>query len=76
MTGVHRLQHVECLTTTNLTHHDAVRAHAKGVPNEIADLHFAAPLNVGRPALEPDDVPLIELKLDRVFDRPPVRRRE
>src|SRR2546430_15114778 len=78
MTGVHRLQHVESFAAATFADDDPVRAHAQRVAHEVADLDRALALNVRRTRLEPDDVPLPELQLGRVFDRydPLIRRNE
>jgi len=68
VTGVHRLEHVERLATTHLADHDSVRSHAEGVPDQIADRDLALALDVGRPALKPDLVLLLEVELERVLD--------
>jgi hypothetical protein len=43
VSGVHRLEHVECLSPANLADDDPIRSHAQCVPHEVAnaDLAFA-----------------------------------
>ena len=68
MAGVHRLEHVEGLGTTNFADDDAVGPHAQRVPYEIPHGDFATALDVRWPALQSDDVALAKLQLHRVFD--------
>jgi hypothetical protein len=68
VTGVHRLQHVECFAGTTLTDDDAIRAHTKGVDDEVMDRDAVLAVEVGWPRLHPADVLLVELKLGGVFD--------
>ncbi len=49
---VHRLEHVEGLRATALTHDDAVRAHTETVDHQILDRNLSLPLNVGGAGLE------------------------
>src|SRR5664279_102435 len=49
--------------------HDAVRAHAQRIPDEIANGDLALALDVRRPALQSDEMLLLELRLHRVLDR-------
>ena len=69
VTGVHRLEHVECLGTANLPDDDPVGTHAKGVPDEVANRDLSLTLDVLGTRLEAEDVPLVELELRRVLDR-------
>ena len=66
---VHRLEHVERLGAANLADDDPVGPHAERVADEIADRDLALALDVLRPRLEPEHVPLVELELGRVLDR-------
>ncbi len=68
VTRVHRLEHVQGLAATHLTHHDAVRPHTQGVDDQLANAHRALPLDVRGTGLEPDHVPLLELQLRRVLN--------
>ena len=36
MTGVHRLQHIQRLSTATLSHNNAVRAHTQAVDDQVA----------------------------------------
>jgi len=54
--GVGRLQHVEHLGAPDLADDDAVRPHAQGIADQLAQGDLAPALDVGRPGLEPDDV--------------------
>ena len=69
MARVHRLEHVERLRAADLADDDAVGAHAQGVADELADRDLALALDVLRPRLEPEHVPLVQAKLGRVLDR-------
>ena len=66
--GVHRLEHVERLAAADLADDDAVGPHAQRVAHQVAGRDLALALDVGRPALEPDDVPLLQPQLGRVLD--------
>src|SRR5690606_41679197 len=61
VTGVHGLHQVKRLTATNLTDDNAVGAHTQGVDHEVADGDLTLAFNVGRAALQPDDVLLAKL---------------
>ena len=67
--GVHRLEHVERLGAADLADDDPVGPHAERVADEVADAHLALALDVRRPRLERDDVPLQQPELGRVLDR-------
>src|SRR5579862_3669523 len=69
MPGIHRLEHVERLGAANLADDDPVGPHAQRVANQLPDPHFALTLDVRRPRLERDDMPLLELQLGRVLNR-------
>jgi len=69
VTGVHGLEHRERLATTRLTDDDALRAHTKGVPDEVHDRDGALAFDVGGARLETDHVVLHELELGGVLDR-------
>ena len=69
VTGVHGLEHVERLRATALTDDDAVGPHTQRVADEVADADLAAPLGVGGPGLEGDDVGPLDLELGRLLDR-------
>src|SRR5207247_10732630 len=69
MARVHRLEHVERLGAADLADDDAVRPHAEGVPDELADPNLALTLDVRRARLEHDHVFLLKLELGRVLDR-------
>ena len=60
MSGVHRLQHVECLATPDLTDHEPVGSHPECVAEEVSDGHLAPALDVGGAGLEADHVRLAE----------------
>ena len=66
--GVHRLEHVERLGAADLADDDPVGPHAEGVADEVADPDLALALDVRRPRLERDDVPLQQPQLGRVLD--------
>jgi hypothetical protein len=67
--GVHRLQHVERLTASDLADDDPVRPHPQRVANEVANRDLALALHIGRSRLETDDVGLAQAELGRVLDR-------
>ena len=67
--GVHGLQHVERFGAADLADDDAVGTHTQGVDHELARSHGALALDVGRPRLEPHDVPLAQHQFRRVLDR-------
>src|ERR1035437_39487 len=68
VTGVHRLEHVERLTTATLSDDNPIGPHAQRVDHQFADRHTAAALDVGRPGLERHHVLLAELELGGVLD--------
>src|SRR5450830_1973089 len=67
MSGVHGLQKVERLCTTNLADHDALGPHAQAVPHKVAHGDLALAFEVGRASLQTYDVRLLELKLGGVL---------
>src|SRR5215216_541816 len=67
--GVHGLHHVQRLAATDLPDHDPVRAHAQGVPDQVADRDLAAALDVRRSVFQAHHVWLLEPELRRVLDR-------
>ena len=69
MARVHRLEHVERLTGTTLTDHDAVRPHTQGVLDQVADGDLPPALDVGRTGLEAEYVILMELEFLGVLHR-------
>ena len=68
MAGVHRLQHVQRFPATDLSNHNPIRAHTQRVAQQFADRHFTLALGIGWPAFKPDDVVLLDLELDGIFD--------
>jgi hypothetical protein len=69
VTGVHRLQHVERLTPSDLPDDDPVGAHPKRVANQIAHRHLATSLHVRRTRFEGDDVRIRQTQLRCILDR-------
>jgi hypothetical protein len=67
VTGVHRLQQIECLRTTDFADDDAFRAHAQAVPDQLAHGDLAAAFEVGRTGLQADHMGLLELQFGRVL---------
>src|SRR6202171_6266790 len=65
--GVHRLQKVECLGSAYLADDDALGPHTQAVAHEIAHLHFALALEVGRTRLETHHMRLLRLQFCRVL---------
>ena len=61
MAGVHGLEHVERLSTSDLADHDAIGSHAQGVADQVTDLDLTPTLHVGGPAFQADHMPLVEL---------------
>ena len=53
----------------HLADDDAVGPHAQRVPHQVADRDLASALDVRRPRLQPHDVLLLQLQLDRILDR-------
>ncbi len=57
--------------------HEAVGAHAQGLPDQVAQRHLAGALHVGRAGLEPDDVRVLRQQLSGVLDeQQPLSRRD
>ena len=69
MAGVHRLEHVECFRTSNLTNDDPIGAHSQAVDHQVALGDTARSFNVGWPGFESYDMLLFELEFGRVLDR-------
>ena len=69
MSGVHRLEHIECLTSANFSQDDTVRPHAQRVLHQIPLRDLPLAFDVRRTRLEPHNVMLLELKLGRILDR-------
>ena len=65
---VHRGEHVDRLTTTNLAEDDAVGTHSEAVLDELTLGDLALAFEVGRARLEADDVGLLQLELRGVLD--------
>jgi hypothetical protein len=57
---VHGLEHVEGLTSANLSHDDAIRSHPERVANQVSDRDLAATLDGRRSGLQTDHVGLGE----------------
>ena len=68
VTGVHCLQHVQCLSGTDLTDDDAVGPHAEGIAQEFTDGHFAFSLGIRRATFQTYHVVLLDLEFDGVLD--------
>src|SRR5665811_2137419 len=68
MASVHGLEHVERLAAAHLAYHDAIRTHPKRVANQVADRDLALAFDVGWSCFETNEVPLVQLQLDRVLD--------
>src|SRR5206468_4226622 len=66
--GVHGLEHVQRLRATALPHDDALRPHAQGIDDQVADGDAALALDVGRAGFQRHDVVLAQLQLGRVLD--------
>ena len=47
MAGIHRLQHIQCLFTADLPHHNAVRPHSQGSLDQVTDCYFNGFLRIG-----------------------------
>ncbi len=67
MSCVHGLEHVECLTTTNLTNDDTVGAHTQSVTHQIAYRHLSLAFDVRRATLEREHVHLVEAELSSIL---------
>ena len=67
MAGVHRLQEIEGLRSSNLADDDAFRPHAQAVPDQVAHRDLADAFEIRRPRLEPNDMGLLELELGGVL---------
>jgi hypothetical protein len=62
------LQHVERFAAAHFADDQAVGAHAQRRAHEVADIHRAGALSVGRPRFEPHNVRLPELQLGRLLN--------
>ena len=69
MAGVHGLKHVQRLAAADFANDDSVRAHAQGVSDKISDADLALAFDVPRTAFKPDNMFLLQLKLDGVLYR-------
>ena len=68
MTGVHGLEHVQCLATTALSNDDAVGSHTQGVDDQLANRDTAFTVDVCGTSLKTADVLLVKLQLRSVLD--------
>ena len=69
MAGVHRLEHVESLTATDLANDDAVRSHPERGTEERSHIDRSGSLDARRSRLKGDDIGLWEPQFGGVFDR-------
>jgi hypothetical protein len=76
--GVEGGEQVQRLDAPHLADHDPVGPHPQGIAQQVADRHLAPALDSRRPALEANDVGLLQPQLGRVLDRhhPLLRRDE
>ena len=68
MTSVHRLEHVDGLTATDLADDDTIGSHTQGVSHQVALADFAFTFNIGRACFQTHAVWLLQLQFGRVFD--------
>ncbi len=66
--GVQRGEQVDHLRPADLAHDEPVRAHPKGLPDEVTQRDLAGALQVGRAGLEPHDVRVVRTQLPGVLD--------
>ncbi len=66
--GVHRLQHVKRLRTTNLTDYDAIRPHTQAIADQVTLSHLTVTFDIRWPGLETHNMRLAQLQLGGVLD--------
>ena len=66
--GVHGLQHVQRFLAADLAQDDAVGPHAQRVDDQLALANGSLAFEVGRTALQPGHVLLLDLQFGGVFD--------
>src|SRR5262249_16708475 len=69
MAGIHGLEKIKRLRSTDLADDDAFGPHSQAITHKIAHRDLALTLEVGRAGLQPYDVRLPELQLARGFAR-------
>ena len=60
MTGIHGLEHVQSLSTTDFAHQNAVRAHPQSVDHEVPLCDPSLVFQVGSTRFHANDMFLIE----------------
>ncbi len=68
MAGVHRLQHLQHLGATYLADHDAVRAHAQAVADQVTDADRTLAFGAADAALQAHHVRMVERQFGGVLD--------
>src|SRR5271165_736690 len=69
MTGVHRLQEIECFRSSDLAYNYSFRSHAQTISDQVAHGDLAHAFEIGRTRLKPHHMGLLKLKLRRVLAR-------
>jgi hypothetical protein len=62
-------QHVEALCFPNLAHHQAVRPHPQGFLDQPAERDLSFTLQIGLPALQPNNIAQRKLQFEDLLDR-------
>jgi len=68
MTGVHCLQHIQRLGTTDLAENNSLRAHAQTVAHQVSLRDLTLVFDIRRTGLQSHNVRLLQLQLGRVLD--------
>ena len=69
MTGIHGLQHIQALGSSDLAQNNLVRTHAEGILHELTLRDLTFPFDIRRPCLQTNYMVLTQLQFGGVFDR-------
>jgi hypothetical protein len=67
--GIHRLEHVQRFAAAHFADDDAIGSHAQCVAHEVTGGDLSAAFDVGRPALQSDNMGLAQSQFGGVFNR-------
>ena len=69
MSCIHCLEHVQSFTATRLTHDYPIRAHAKGIDDQLTDGDLASALDVWGSVHGVNYLIILKLQFYNAFDR-------
>ncbi|SGO80449.1 Uncharacterised protein [Mycobacterium tuberculosis] len=78
MPGVHGLQHIEGLGSPHFTDNDSVRAHPKGISDQLPNVDLPFSFHVGGAGFHPSHMAVGNAELSHIFngDDPLIFRNE